>query len=373
MKKLRIGLIGAGASRILYAPVIPKIISMELVALADPNPDQRKLFIEALPVKRCFDEVETMLRETELDGMMIASPPKFHAEHTELVAKQGLHVFCEKPMARTVAEAERMIQACRDANVHLGIGFNRRAMPAMKTASELIRLGHLGKVFHLECIWTSWTAHLYGGWRDDRDCLGGTFQDHGAHTLDLATQWLGPIDSVVATAHHCAQLLEVNRQVEDGMTALVQHHNGSSSIHVHSRASHRPISESYRIYGTAGTLEIEFTGNWAAYSQKPFDIRLYKNENLVQIPKVDSRYPNDNQPSLTDAQYGSYQAISNWVKSVKRDENILTTNGQAGLENTMAVSATYIAAHENTVTLITEGVRFDANMYERFMEKMTHG
>jgi len=114
---LRLGLIGAGATRIMYAPVLPALeqsTGARLVAIADPSPEQRALFCQAFPdpIADQYEDAATMVQQTSLDAVLIASPPFLHQEHTLLAASNGLHIYCEKPMARTTVESQQMIDAC---------------------------------------------------------------------------------------------------------------------------------------------------------------------------------------------------------------------------------------------------------------------
>jgi predicted dehydrogenase len=101
----------------------------------------------------------------------------------------------------------------------------------------MTRAGELGEVFSTECIWTCCMPLDGGGWRDSGRCLGGVFQDHGSHSLDLAAHWLAsPARSVFAHAQRIGTRLGSRREVEDHMTAVVTHDSGASSTHLRSRS-----------------------------------------------------------------------------------------------------------------------------------------
>ena len=89
-----------------------------------------------------------VIEDDEIDTVSIAAPSKFHAEIAIAAAKAGKHVFCEKPLALDMKDAEAMVKAVEDAGVVNMIGFNFRRVPALCLAKQLIEEGTLGKLYH---------------------------------------------------------------------------------------------------------------------------------------------------------------------------------------------------------------------------------
>jgi predicted dehydrogenase len=300
-----------------------------------------------------------MLQTVALDGVIVASPPFCHLEHVQAAARAGVPVLCEKPLARTVAEAQAMLAACRQAGTLLMVAFNRRFLSPLWTATQMIG-GELGEVFATECIWTSWTL-ASAGWRDAADCLGGVFQDHGSHSIDLALQWLGsPVASVFAHAQRLGQ-----RAVEDHLSAMVTHANGRTSLHVHSRASHRPVSEFYRIYGTRGTLELEYTGDWSYLAPDSWRLELYRDGQPRPQRLVARRPGHELLGVLPDGAYGYYVELKLFADAIRAGSLAATPAGEEGLAVVQAVSAAFLSAAQRRVVPVGEAEQFNEQVFQQ--------
>ena len=100
-----------------------------LVAVADPASGAADRLARDLGAARAYTDPAQVWSDPEIDAVVIAAPARFHTDLIVAAARAGKHVFGEKPMAITLADADRAIDACRTAGVHLQIGFNRRFAP----------------------------------------------------------------------------------------------------------------------------------------------------------------------------------------------------------------------------------------------------
>jgi 1,5-anhydro-D-fructose reductase (1,5-anhydro-D-mannitol-forming) len=133
--------------------------------------------------------------------VFVCSPNALHADHVVQAAQAGKHVLCEKPMATTVADAVRMVQACRRARVKLGVAFNLRQHPAHVRARELVAAGALGRVVLAQGQWAFGVRGRDGApprtalnqWWDTPELIGGasTMMGTGVHVVDLMRFVLG--------------------------------------------------------------------------------------------------------------------------------------------------------------------------------------
>jgi myo-inositol 2-dehydrogenase/D-chiro-inositol 1-dehydrogenase len=166
----RIALIGSGRMGSFHgATVSRRLPQTRLVAVADPAPGAAEALVEELsatargvkdgrcaaggtgaggsdaegPV-RAYGDVAEVWADPEVNAVIIAAPARFHAELVVAAAGAGKDVFCEKPMATTLADADRAIEACRAAGVALRVGFNRRFAADWVAARGLIDNGELG-------------------------------------------------------------------------------------------------------------------------------------------------------------------------------------------------------------------------------------
>ncbi len=204
-RPLRLGLLGAGtALHGMYGPALRHLPQAELVGVMDPWAEARDRARADYGV-RAYKTLRGLLEHARPEVAVVASPTYAHLEQVVALAAAGVHVFCEKPMARTPGECDRMIDACARAGVLLGVGFMKRFNAAVIRAGELLRQGEVGELYQVDCEWSFPASHppeRYGhphrDWRGRLENWGGVFQDHGSHTVDLCRLWLGEVTRVSA-------------------------------------------------------------------------------------------------------------------------------------------------------------------------------
>lgn len=144
-KTLRLGLIGAGRMGSFHGQTAAlHIPGACLAAIADPTPGQAARLATELGVERFYTDPQQLLDDPDIDGVLIAAPARSHAELVISAAQAGKGVFCEKPMAITLDEADRAIAAAADAQVTLQVGFNRRFAKSFRTAHLDVVAGRIG-------------------------------------------------------------------------------------------------------------------------------------------------------------------------------------------------------------------------------------
>jgi len=127
------GLIGCGdISRKRVAPALRDSPLCELKAVSRAKAELAEAFAREFRAQRWFADWRELLEDHEIDAVYVATPVHLHAEQTIAAANAGKHVLCEKPMALTVAECDRMIDACRTNNVKLGVAYYRHFYPVVR-------------------------------------------------------------------------------------------------------------------------------------------------------------------------------------------------------------------------------------------------
>lgn len=145
-KPANFGLIGAGRIGSFHAETITRrLVDTDLVAIADPAPGAAQNLATKLGVDHAYTQVGDLLATPGLDAVIIATPARFHTNILVQVAEAGKAIFCEKPMALTLEDADRAIAAARSASVPLQVGFNRRWDPAFAEAHTAIEAGKVGR------------------------------------------------------------------------------------------------------------------------------------------------------------------------------------------------------------------------------------
>jgi predicted dehydrogenase len=172
---------------------------LRIVAAIDTSDAEAAFAAEhGLPLTLRWEDV---LDAPAIDAVLLCTPHSLHTSQVALVAKAGKHVFCEKPLALTRADAERSVAACRAAGVKLGIGHERRYEPAMLEIKRLVQSGALGTIMHVEANFShdKLAAVPKTDWRAspvDAPAAGMTAM--GIHLTDGFIDVFGPIMEVYA-------------------------------------------------------------------------------------------------------------------------------------------------------------------------------
>jgi len=192
---LKLGFIGCGSIASHHAGVIRgNVKDIELTAGADPSRKALKAFGDSHGVVALFTDYRKMLKEADIDAVCVATPTGLHKEHTLAAAAAGKHVFCEKPIAMSLRDADRMIAACAKAKVKLMIGQVRRYDNEWGTFRKLVRSGAIGR----PVLWRQTAGGAGPGrWFMDAKMGGGPFMDGCVHNWDFANFVFGkPLEAI---------------------------------------------------------------------------------------------------------------------------------------------------------------------------------
>ncbi|HEV2845180.1 MAG TPA: Gfo/Idh/MocA family oxidoreductase, partial [Thermoanaerobaculia bacterium] len=192
MKVPRLGFVGLGWIGGMRLQALAEGGAAQVAALCESAPERLAETGNAHPQAARFTEYEAMLEragELELDGVVIATPNVLHAPQSISALKRGLAVFCQKPLALNAREAEKMVEAARDAGRLLGVDYSYRFTDGARELRRLVQAGELGRIFSLELVF----HNAYGPdkpWCFDPSLSGGgALMDLGVHLIDLAF-WL---------------------------------------------------------------------------------------------------------------------------------------------------------------------------------------
>ncbi|EKN48302.1 MULTISPECIES: Gfo/Idh/MocA family oxidoreductase [Pseudomonas syringae group] len=142
---IRLGLIGAGRMGSFHGLTAARHVpGASLTAIADPSHAHATRLASELGVQKIYSDPQQLLDDPDIDGVLIAAPARSHADLVIRAARAGKSVFCEKPMAITLDEADRAIAAAADARVTLQVGFNRRFAKSFRTAHLDVVAGRIG-------------------------------------------------------------------------------------------------------------------------------------------------------------------------------------------------------------------------------------
>jgi predicted dehydrogenase len=165
-----------------------------------------------------------------VQAVYIATPPNVHCRQTVQAAQAGKHVLCEKPIAISVEEVDRMEAACAQAGVKFMLAWCMRQNVYHKKMRELVQAGALGKMVMGRAQLTCWYPPIPGAWRQDVAVShGGALLDMGTHCLDLL-EWIMDAPVFEVTGFQDLLVHQYATRIEDTSTILVRFRNGAHGI-----------------------------------------------------------------------------------------------------------------------------------------------
>jgi predicted dehydrogenase len=316
---LRWGLIGCGdIAHRMVAPALRAAASSELLAIARADATRLASFAAAHHVERAYTRWQDLVADPDVNAVYVATPPDVHCEQTIAVAQAGKHVLCEKPMALTVDECLRMIDACRATGVTLGIAYYRGFFPVVRRVQEVLASSEIGRplLAHVVLFSAFDPAHEHPrGWLGDRARAGGgPMMDMGCHRIEMLLRLFGPVREVASWLGR----LRIERNIDDTATALFSF---TSGVHAALSVSWAPSErrDSVEIFATSGTISIPALG------QGTMIVRNGTDERIEHHPSN----PNHHQPLVDD-----------FIQAVAERRSPLVT-GETGLEVNRIEAAIY--------------------------------
>lgn len=200
------------------------------------------------------ESFESIIDDDDIDAVVLVTPNSLHAAQVSAAAAKGKHVFCEKPLALTGADAEAAVSACEKAGVKLAVGYSRRFHPEMTKLREMVRSGELGTILHCEATMTfpnglflkpdAWRAS-----KDETPCGGLT--PMGVHAIDGFIDLCGEVDEVYAQSFRRA----VEVDADDTTSILFRMKEGMSGYLATMTATGGGFN--FQIYGSKGFVKLE--------------------------------------------------------------------------------------------------------------------
>lgn len=254
--KIRWGIIACGG--IAARRTIPEYQKMashgEIVAVMDIAPDRAKEVAKKFGIPRvCAGEQELLAQD--IDAVYIASPQNDHCRQVIMTAQAGKHILCEKPMAVSLAEVDRMEAACRKANVKFMLGFCMRNNIYNKKARELVQSGALGQMVMGRAQLTCWYPPIENAWRQDiAISRGGALIDMGTHCLDIL-EWIMGTTIIEVTGFQDLLTHSYRTKIEDTSTIVVRFANGAHGIiDNYFNLPDAAAQNSLELHGTKGSI-----------------------------------------------------------------------------------------------------------------------
>ncbi len=254
---MRVALIGAGLQGRRRAPVLKSLKDTDLRVIASSTLEGAKELADPLKCEATDDWMTTVQR-ADIDAVLVCTPPDSHMEITLTALKAGKHVLCEKPLARTLEEGERMIEAARRAGKVLKCGFNHRHHPAVKLAKDYLDRGDLGQPGFARARYGICGRPGYEKeWRaDPRVAAGGHFLEQGIHVIDLFRWFLGELQE---TAGFTSTQYFKTQALDDNGMAIFRSKQGATAM-MHASLTQWKNLFSFEVFGSDGYVQVEGLG-----------------------------------------------------------------------------------------------------------------
>lgn len=301
MKKLRIGMIGAGNIARTHLESYQSVEAAEIVAICDINSKVLAATAEQFGIEKTYSSVTEMLANEELDAADVCVWNCNHASCSIEALNAGLHVLCEKPMAYNTEQAQQMIDAAKANDRLLMIGFVTRFSTESKIVKDFIDNDYLGDIYYSKATYLR-RHGAPGGWFCDKERSGGgPVIDLGVHVIDLTRYMMGKpkaLSVLASTADHLKNRPylktsvgwkpdgaspEDKYDVEDFAVALIKYEGNKTTL----------LETSYSLNGeSCGTKELFGTKGGVKMGS---ELKIYTvvNDFLADITPVTRNYVDD--------------------------------------------------------------------------------
>ena len=249
MTKLRFGILStADIARKKVVPGMRTADRVEVVAIASRDGAMAERVAAELGIPRAHGSYEALLADPAIDAVYIPLPNHLHLEWTLAAAKAGKHVLCEKPLALTAADAQRMVDACEAAEVRLMEAFMYRLHPTWVAVRELVASERIGRLQAVQS-WFSYFNDDATNIRNIRDFGGGALMDIGCYSVNLSRMLFGGEPTNVQAA--------LRRDPATGVdvltSAILEFEGGHATFTCAIRAED---DQRVEIYGTEGRISV---------------------------------------------------------------------------------------------------------------------
>ncbi len=310
MKKIRVGLVGAGNIANTHIESYGELDGVEIVGICDTDPVRLKMTADKFGIEKRFGSLSEMIAGVELDAVDVCVWNCNHAECAIKALNAGLHVICEKPMAYSISEAEEMKAAAEKAGKLLMIAFCMRFSAQDKVAKDFIDGGYLGDIYYTKTTFLRRHGNPGGWFSDKARSGGGPVIDLGVHVIDHLRYLMGnpkPVSIYAATYKKLNNRPGLKTEVgfkpygaspddicdvEDLASALIRYDNGAVTLLETSYTLNGEDSYGEEVFGTKGgfkltesetTLYTELNGFMVDVTPKLKGFKHDKNEYIAEL------------------------------------------------------------------------------------------
>lgn len=305
-KTIRFAVYGCGMIANIHADAIRHINNAVLIGAADKCREAAVKFSEKYGIK-LFDNFDDILASEEIDAVCICTPNATHAEYAIKALNKDKSVILEKPMAVSMAECDKIIEACRKSKGKLTVISQLRYSSDILKAKETVESGALGKLVLCDLYMKYYRNDEYfrGTWKGTKSMDGGgALMNQGIHGVDLLQYIAGPVKNIKSTVKTLVHDIEV----EDTAVALLEFENGALGVIEASTAAYPGFDRKIEINGSKGSLVIK---------ENNIESLIIDGKELVITDVSDSGTSSD--PSMVGIE-GHKNQLENFIKFLNDEE-----------------------------------------------------
>lgn len=355
---------GSGHLRNVSEGKCPKI---DVIAVADTNPEKLDNARKIQPSVLCFDTTEGLLDSGLVDATLIAVPHYGHPVYAAECFKRGIHVIIEKPAGVTARSVREMNEAADRAGVKFAIMFNQRTNPVYRKAHEIVQRSALGQPKRLVWIITNWyrTQAYYdsGSWRATWNGEGGgVLLNQAPHNLDL-WQWIFGMPKRVRA--FCSVGKYHNVGIEDDVTIYGEYENGATAVFI-SSTGEAPGTNRLEISGDLGKLVLEDGKlKWWRLETSEREFCFTAKEGFVTPKHTYEEFS-------AAAPEGHPEVLESFAESVLGGGELIA-DGREGLNSLLISNAAYLSSWTNDWADIANNEALFDEYLERLCSRETTG
>ena len=364
-KIISVGVIGIGNMGSAHVSAVGggRIDGLRLAAVCDIDEERLKLCMEKNPGVKGYVDWHELVRNPELDAVIIAVPHPLHATIAMEALQSGKHVLTEKPVDISVTKARQLNEVAKSSDRVFAIMFNQRTHPLFAKGREVVEGGQLGQLQRSVWIITNWyrTQNYYnsGTWRATWSGEGGgVLLNQAPHNLDL-WQWICGMPKEITAFCDIAKYHDI--EVEDDVTIFARYDNGATGVFI-TTTGEFPGTNRLEISGTQGKIVIE-----------EGKLKLWKlDKDSQEVSRnAGSSYSFGQRVHVfpeTQPGGGHLGILQNFSNAMRYGEKLLSP-GTDGIYELSLSNAAYLSSAKGNVTvaLPVSGEEFDA-LLEKLIE-----
>jgi glucose-fructose oxidoreductase len=230
--KLGVALVGLGYySKDLLAPALKETKNCYLAGIVTGKPEKATTWKQQynIPDKNIYNyqTFDQIANNPDIDVIYIVLPPSMHAEYVIRAANAGKHVWCEKPMAMTVAECQSMIDACKKNKVTLSIGYRLHHEPNTQKIIQFRKEKKYGRILKVSAA-AGYFDNRTNHWKQTKSLGGGSMYDMGVYPLN-ATRYATGEEPIAVTAQQSTNRPEIYKEVDETMNFQLEFASGATA------------------------------------------------------------------------------------------------------------------------------------------------